>query len=69
MKAKTAEYDIGKGCHGRQVTLIYRKSYDGSDEWGIRIDAMNQRDDTQKISGLSLENLWMIGQYVLNREV
>ena len=57
IKPKTSEYDIGCDVYGRPVTLTYHKNYSGKELYELKIEAMNQRDDTQKIIGLSAENL------------
>ena len=63
MKPKSAEYDLGKDTHGRPVTLIYRAE-NGVEHYELRTDAINQRDDTQRITGISLENLRAISDII-----
>ena len=49
--------DIGKDAYGRRVTMTRRKNYDGKILWSIKSDAMSQRDDGEKMDGLTDENV------------
>ena len=64
MKPKTATYDIGKDAYGRSVTLTFSKNYDEKEMWTIRTDPINQRDESQTITGLSMQNLCYISEVV-----
>lgn len=57
MKARKAEYDIGRDAYGRAVTLKFERTYDGKDVWTIYREAANQRDEAEKVSGLTADNL------------
>ena len=54
---KKVEFDIGQDAYGRSVKAVYHRTYDGRHTWEIHTDAANQRDDDQKITGLSKANL------------
>lgn len=56
-KPKKREWDVGKDAHGRPVTLVNERNYDGKDMWSIVSAAVNQRDDGERIYALSLETL------------
>lgn len=57
MRPKRIDYEIGKDAYGRRVTLKYERAYDGKDVWSIVSDQLNQRDDGERMSGLTVENL------------
>lgn len=57
LKARKAEYDIGRDAYGRSVTLKLERTYDGKDVWTIHRAEANQRDEPESVSGLTLENL------------
>lgn len=57
LKARKAEYDIGRDAYGRAVTLRFERTYDGKDVWTIHRAEANQRDEAEKVSGLTAENL------------
>jgi hypothetical protein len=48
---------VGKDAYGRPVTATRTKSYDGKIVWTIRSEPMNQRDDGERMTGLTDENL------------
>jgi len=49
--------DIGHDAYGRRVTMTRRKNYDGKILWDIKSDPVSQRDDGERMSGLSDENI------------
>lgn len=51
MKPVAVKYDVGKDKHGRRVFLSRTEMYG----WEIHVEAANQRDDSQTISGLTPE--------------
>lgn len=57
MKPKVIEYDIGKDAYGRPVTLKFSRTYDGKEVWSITSDPVNQRDEGERMSGLTADNL------------
>jgi hypothetical protein len=57
MKPKSITYDIGKDAYGRPVTLTFRRNYDGKELWAIRSEPIHQRDDGERMDGLTAENL------------
>ncbi len=57
MKPKSITYDIGKDAYGRPVTLPFRQNYDAKELWSIRSEPYNQRDDGERMDGLTAENL------------
>jgi hypothetical protein len=56
-KPRSREWDIGKDAYGRQSILKHTQTYDGKSVWSIQTMPANQRDDGEKITSLSLENL------------
>lgn len=64
MKPKQIEYGIGHDTYGRRVTLKYERTYDGKDVWSIVSDQLSQRDDGERISGLTVENLRALARAV-----
>jgi len=53
---------IGKDAYGRPVTMTRRKNYDGKILWEIKTEAISQRDDTQRLGGLSDDNVRQMTQ-------
>lgn len=49
--------DIGRDAYGRRVTATRKRTYDGKTVWDIRSEAVNQRDEGERMSGLSDENI------------
>ncbi len=54
--------DIGRDAYGRSVTMTRRRTYDGKIVWDIKIDPMSQRDDGERMTGLSDENIRQMTQ-------
>ena len=48
---------IGNDAYGRRVTMTRRRNYAGKILWDIVSDQMSQRDEGERMSGLSDENL------------
>jgi len=48
---------IGNDAYGRRVTMTRRRNYDGKILWEIVSDQMSQRDQGERMSGLSDENI------------
>lgn len=49
--------EVGRDAYGRRVTMTRRKTYDGKTIWDIVSDPVSQRDDGERMSGLSDENV------------
>lgn len=49
--------EIGRDAYGRRVTMTRRKNYDGKIIWDIVSDSVSQRDEGERMSGLSDENV------------
>jgi hypothetical protein len=48
---------IGNDAYGRPITMTRRKNYDGKILWRIESDAINQRDDGERMDGLTDDNI------------
>lgn len=48
---------IGYDAYGRPVTMTRRKNYDGKILWRIESAPINQRDDGERMDGLTDENI------------
>lgn len=48
---------IGQDAYGRPVTMIRRKNYDGKILWRIESAPVSQRDDGERMDGLTDENI------------
>ncbi len=48
---------IGSDAYGRTVTMSRRKNYDGKVLWDIVSAPVSQRDDGERMSGLTDENI------------
>jgi hypothetical protein len=48
---------IGADAYGRRVRMTRRKNYDGKTLWSIQSEPVNQRDDGERMDGLSDENV------------
>lgn len=55
-------YDVGTDAYGRRVTATRRKTYDGKVLWDIVSAPVNQRDDGERMSGLTDANLETLGR-------
>src|ERR1700730_4994803 len=49
--------DLGCDAYGRRVTMTRRKNYDGKILWKIESDPVSQRDDGERMDGLTDENV------------
>ncbi|MCC5777866.1 hypothetical protein H7H48_02290 [Nitratireductor sp. B36] len=49
--------DIGRDAYGRRVTATRKHTYDGKTVWDIRSEPMDQRDEGERMSGLSDDNI------------
>lgn len=63
MKPATITYDIGTTIYAAPITLTHTKGGDG-EQWVLRKEAANQRDDTQVISGIKGEQLMAMADAV-----
>lgn len=54
--------DIGPDAYGRQVTMTRKRTYDGKVIWSIETYPANQRDDGERMTGLSDENVRQMNQ-------
>ena len=62
LKPAKASWSVGTDAYGRQVWLIFERTYDGKDVWQVHRYAANQRDEPATCDGLTLENLKAIGR-------
>lgn len=49
--------EIGRDAYGRRVVATRKRTYDGKTIWEIASEPVSQRDDGERISGLSDENI------------
>lgn len=49
--------NIGNDAYGRSVTMTRRKNYDGKILWSIKSEPINQRDDGERMDGLTDQNV------------
>ncbi len=49
--------EIGRDAYGRPVRMTRRTNYDGKIMWDIVSDALSQRDEGEKMTGLTDENI------------
>lgn len=56
--------EIGCDAYGRRVTMTRRKNYDGKVLWSIKSDPVSQRDDGERMDGLTDENVRQMFQAV-----
>ena len=49
--------EIGRDAYGRRVHMTRRKNYDGKILWSIKSDSVSQRDEGEKMDGLTDENV------------
>ena len=64
VKPKQRVWDAGTDAYGRSVTLISDRTYDGKQIWVIQSHAANQRDEGEKIYGLSLASMRQIASII-----
>lgn len=48
---------VGQDAYGRPVTATRSKAHDGKIVWTIRSEPVSQRDDGERMAGLTDENL------------
>lgn len=48
---------IGRDAYGRDVTMTRRRIYDGKIIWRIESAPVSQRDDGERMDGLTDENI------------
>lgn len=48
---------IGHDAYGRRVTMKRRRNYDGKTLWSITSDPVSQRDDGERMDGLTDDNV------------
>lgn len=49
--------DIGFDAYGRRVTMTRHRTYDGKTMWRIVSDPVSQRDEGERMDGLTDENV------------
>lgn len=49
--------EIGTDAYGRRVTMLRHRTYDGKTMWRIVSDPVSQRDEGERMDGLTDENL------------
>lgn len=54
--------EIGADAYGRRVTATRHITYDGKTLWDIVSDPVSQRDEGERMSGLTDENLRQLRQ-------
>ncbi len=64
MKIRRIEYEVGNDAYSRAVTLFLEKSGRGTMEYGIHVEAANQRDETQTVRGLTREVILAMAEAV-----
>lgn len=57
LKPTKIEYEIGESIHGQKITLTWY-----NDNWSITKHAVNQRDDTQTVTGIPNDLAAKIGE-------
>jgi len=64
VKIRRIEYEVGNDAYSRAVTLILEPSSTGRMEYGIHVEAANQRDETQTVRGLTREVILAMAEAV-----
>lgn len=64
MKIRRIEYEVGNDAYSRAVTLILEPSSTGQMQYGIYVEAANQRDETQRVIGLTREVILAMAEAV-----
>lgn len=54
--------EIGRDAYGRRVTMTRAKTYDGKTVWTIVSEPASQRDDGERMTGLSDDNVREMAQ-------
>lgn len=54
---RASSIDLGRDAYGRSVTATREQTYDGKWIWKIISDPVSQRDDGERTSGLSDQNI------------
>ena len=49
--------NIGNDAYGRPVAMRRRMNYDGKILWSIKSEPINQRDDGERMDGLTDQNV------------
>lgn len=49
--------EIGRDAYGRRVTMTRYRSYTGKIMWRIKSDPTSQRDDGERMDGLTDDNI------------
>lgn len=57
-------FDIGRDTYGRSVTATRKQTYDGKIIWEITSAPVNQRDDGERMSGLSDNNIRLLAHFI-----
>lgn len=61
-RPKAMEFDVGNDVYGRPVTLALARDTGGKEAWSLRTLPANQRDEGERMGGLSIANLRAIGE-------
>lgn len=67
MKPSRVEYPVGRTIHNQAVRLVWAINAYGRPEWTIHRDAVNQRDDPERVSGLTDEVILAMADAVRSR--
>ncbi len=65
IKPRKIEYEVGTDAHGRTVLLCFDAGYPG---YTIHVQAANQRDEDQRVSGLTREIILTMAEVVKEAE-
>lgn len=66
MTPSKIEYAIGTTIHGQPLRLVRSQSTGGKAEWILFRDAVNQRDDSTFIAGLTPDVIRAMSEAVMN---
>ncbi len=66
MKPSKIEFEIGRDTQDRRVVLTAENDMRGKQVITITSHAGGQRDDTQAVRGLSIDNLKLIAETIKN---
>lgn len=62
MRPTKVVFDVGLDAYRRRTELIRERGSDGRETWTITRYAGDQRDDTERVSGLTAEQLETMAQ-------
>ena len=59
------EYAVGRTIHNQRVRLVWSVNIYGKPEWTIHRDELNQRDEPERVGGLTDETILAMADAVL----